>query len=220
MIEPNVFWKSIRQRTFQRVVVMTAGLLIGCMPISRSPMWEANTAWSHVSVGSQVFLGSDNPPLGDRAQAVCPSPAAYMKWTVSGKLGACHAVMHGAMGYIEKLVPRGPAVRYPMALIRAADRSWIGYAALNLLQPKISIGTVLRMDGAFGTPPQLTVAVRPTRKLNLPKGTYVRVVKYEPHKFQSLFVRALDGPDRGRTGWIDPASAAGAILGRYGCCSF
>jgi hypothetical protein len=109
-----------------------------------------------------------------------------------------------------------------MAFLRALNHAWHGYAAILLLQPNISRGTILKTDSDFaGAPTELADSSGAAGGPKLAKGTSVKVFGYYPRlKGRTLYVRVLDGGLRGAKGWVDIETIAGAVLGYYGCCSY
>jgi hypothetical protein len=213
-------------RLFIALTITMLAILPGYASAQQVSSTRGPITWNHIGVGSRIYLGSDNKPLGDTAQAVCPSPIAYRKFTISGRLGTCRAVAHGTpavvVGFVSRFNCCRPHMGYDMAYLRSVDHSWRGYAAILLLQPEIRIGTILQMEGEFGiAPPRLAATSSASRSLALAKGTRVRVLKYEPRlAVRTLYVRVLDGKYRGQNGWVYTREAQNNVLGYYGCCTF
>lgn len=192
----------------------------GCMASASEP--HKLPAWSRVTAGSRVYMGADEAPLRDNAQAICPSVETYYKWVESSRLGKCIAIAHGTPAIVERILhhrTRDMDSIYGISYVelRAVDRRWHGFTALGDLQPSIPLGTEFIMERNWTGPLTVSSVAESVRGLDLGHRAKVRVLRYDPkHRTRTLFVRVLDGKHAGVEGWMSIQDSPYIGDGEYG----
>ncbi|HYK52191.1 MAG TPA: hypothetical protein VEV38_01500 [Candidatus Eremiobacteraceae bacterium] len=179
-----------------------------------APAYSAAKTWSELRVGMNVFTGDDGNGVGE---TVCPTLSAILVDQLSGQ---CGRVPPGSPAVVDEIIPcektdpdwgwESPHVR-----IHSVNGSWAGFVDAAMLQPSIPEGTLIELRRDWGAP--LTIDDDHGRQTSIGDTAMVRLLRYDPKKAASLYVKILDGPYRGRTGWtwIQAADTGGVALGEY-----
>jgi hypothetical protein len=171
--------------------------------------------WSQLRVGIIVFTGGADTVSG---QTVCPSLADIY---VEPRADQCRVIAPGTPAIVDAIIPcsetnLGSADASARVRLHAADGSWSGFADAELLQPSIPVGTVIELDRDWAAP--LGMDDDSGAQTTIGDEALVKVLRYDPRRDASLYVKIIDGTHRGQTGWTslgfaDPGSVA---FGDYG----
>lgn len=159
--------------------------------------YAAAESWSTLRAGMGVYTGG----YAD-GQRVCPTLKVLLANSNSLR---CKSIARGAAATVEQIFPckrSDPGGEWPSTdvRIRAHDGTWQGYTDYESLQPEIPAGTILSMSGDWSTP--LSLGDSAGNLTNIGSSAIVKLLRYEPRKDRSLYVRVLSGWFRGRMGWM------------------
>jgi hypothetical protein len=163
-------------------------------------------AWARLQVGQKVYTGYDG---GDATSVtMCVSVDEYLKWANGDMAAHCTKHKPGLVATITSVkddysIGDG-TFNSPIVGLRSADGSWAGYTSTGLSAvPIIPPGSILRTSKIKGAA-SLTDTRDGDAGVHLAPGTRVEVVRMDPREPQNatLFVRVLDGTQKGRTGWL------------------
>lgn len=179
-----------------------------------APAYSAAEVWSQIRVGMNVFTGDEGSAPG---QTVRPTLAMILDDQTPGR---CRHVSPGTAAIIDAIFPCKKTdsdwgYESPHVRIHAVDGSWAGFADAAMLQPDIPAGTLIEMTGDWQDP--LVMNSDRVGQTVINDEALVQVLRYDPKRDMSLYVRILDGADSGQTGWmyIQSAETGGVALGEY-----
>lgn len=181
-----------------------------------APIYAAAASWSKLRVGMNVYTSQESILHG---QTVCPTVAALLASQRSDS-ERCRIVAAGTPAIVDAIVPckkNHPNWGYESAHVKlhARNGSWHGFSEAGSLQPDVPVGTLIDMERDWGAP----LALENDRGVptDIGASALVRVLRYDPKREVSLYVKILDGPFMNRTGWmgIQDAYTGGVALGEY-----
>jgi hypothetical protein len=179
-----------------------------------APAYRAAETWSKLSVGMTVFTGDENNASG---QAVCPTLATIL---ADRSPDQCRYITAGTPAIVDAIIPckkTDPSWGWesPHVRIHAADGSWAGFADAGMLQPSIPAGTLIELQRDWGAP--LALNDDHGGQTILGDTAMVKLLRYDPRREASLYVKVLDGPHRDQMGWtwIQDADTGNVALGEY-----
>lgn len=158
---------------------------------------------SFIHVGEQVYAGSDQ--IHQDAQEVCRSIPALKRWLSripKDSRNGCTTIKHGTSVIIESIAkPEGSEDVF--VRLRSARRTFEGYSLLAYVEPPMPPGAVLEMSGDWSSSLLLASGPASGRGVDIGYSATVQVISFHPSNLNStLFVRVLDGPFKGRLGWM------------------
>ena len=163
-----------------------------------APINADAASWSTLRVGMNVYTSYEG-------QTVCPTLRELLRAQVGGSKG-CRTVAPGSPAIIDSIIPcKKTDVNWqdqlPPVTIHARHGSWRGFSEAETLQPDVPPGTVFVMHRDWGAPLALrNESGAPIADVG--DSAIVRVLHYEPKRDVSLYVKILDGPSKGRMGWM------------------
>ena len=172
--------------------------------------YMAAATWSQLRVGAHVFAGDDDSTYSLR---VCPSLATILADQPSKE---CRHIPFGTPAIVDAIIPCGKTnsswnVGSPHVRFHAPDGSWAGFTDAGMLQPNIPVGTVLELHRDLLGP--LEMSNDRGEKTIIGDEALIKVLRYDPRKDASLYVKILEGPHRDQIGWASLIFAnAGASL--------
>lgn len=149
---------------------------------------------------------------------ICPTLAILYK---RGER-SCRTVTSATPVIIDAIIPckrTDPDWGYesPHARLHAADGSWSGFTDVGNLQPTVPVGTLLAMQGDTLWRDPLVLENDSGKRIAIGYSAMAKLLRYDPKRAASLYVRILSGPYRDRIGWmfIQSADTGGVALGEY-----
>jgi hypothetical protein len=179
-----------------------------------APAYMAAETWSQLRVGVNVFTGDERNGSG---QTVCPTLAMIISYQSPNQ---CRHIAVGTLAIVDAIIPckrSDPSWGYesPHVRLHAADDSWGGFADAAMLQPDIPVGTPIEIARDWDAP----IAINNDHggQTILGDTALVKLLRYDPRREASLYVKVLDGPHRDKTGWtwVQSADTGGVALGEY-----